>query len=249
MTLPSGPDKDTLLLHAYIDGELDSANVIEFERRLAADAHLTAERDRIEALRRLVREKYPNEAPSYEFKSRILRLTTRGSSVRQINRRALAASFAATAFTASIATWLVSEFAARDTVTESIVSAHIRGLLTQATDVVSSDRHTVKPWFSSRMAEAPRVIDLTSSGFALFGGRIDVIERKPAPTLLYRRRQHVISVTALSKLDSRTRPMPLQKLDGFNVVRWKDDGVMYFAVSDLNLAELEEFARLFRTSE
>jgi anti-sigma factor RsiW len=116
----------------------------------------------------------------------------------------------------------------------------------QSTDVVSSDRHTVKPWFNGRIPQAPRVIDLSADGFPLVGGRIDVIGRTPVPTLVYSRRQHVISLTAIPGGAPATDPRAAQGTVGFNLIRWSDDGVSYWAVSDLNPAELGTFARLFR---
>jgi anti-sigma factor RsiW len=112
-------------------------------------------------------------------------------------------------------------------------------------EVASSDRHTVKPWFNGRLPQSPRVVDLTAQGFPLAGGRIDVIGLKPAPTLVYRARLHVISVTALPLKDSEgAQP---RAINGYNVVAWTDGPLAYWAVSDLAAPELEAFSRAFRT--
>jgi anti-sigma factor RsiW len=154
-----------------------------------------------------------------------------------------------TAVLASSATWFAAS-TGPDVVTGAVVSAHIRGLMApQPVDVASSDRHTVKPWFSGRIAEAPRVIDLGGAGFPLVGARVDVIGRGLAPSVIYKRRQHVISLTALSDSDAMPKMSSADRLDGYNVVRWTDNNVVYVAVSDLNKAELQEFATLFRTAE
>src|SRR5207247_8572792 len=85
-----------------------------------------------------------------------------------------------------------------DPTADAIVSDHIRALMApQPADVASSDRHTVKPWFNGRIPESPRVVDLAKNDFPLIGGRIDVIDKKPAPVLVYGHRKHVISLTAL----------------------------------------------------
>ena len=110
----------------------------------------------------------------------------------------------------------------------------------------SSERHTVKPWFNGRIAQAPRVIDLASEGFPLVGARIDVIGTKPVPALVYGRRLHVISLSALA--DAPTDPTLRRSINGYNLVSWNDGGVTYWAASDLNPADLVTFAKLFRAA-
>src|SRR6185295_2673554 len=130
-----------------------------------------------------------------------------------------------------------------DRLAGEIVDGHMRSLMAaQPTDVASSDRHTVKPWFAGRVPQAPRVIDLTQDGFPLIGGRIDVIGGTPVPTLVYRHRQHLISLSALPGAGA---PAP-RAVKGYNLVGWSADGVAYWAVSDLGAGDLEKFARLFR---
>jgi anti-sigma factor RsiW len=116
----------------------------------------------------------------------------------------------------------------------------------QPADVASSDRHTVKPWFSGRIPLAPRVIDLAQDGFPLVGGRVDVVNRTPVPSLVYSRRQHIISLLAVpNALAGSTTPQTVQ---GYNMISWTAEGTTYWAVSDLNLEELQMFARLFRAA-
>ena len=246
---PSLPEDPLLLLHAYLDGELDPVNALEIERRLATDPTLAAERDRVETLRRLLRERMPREAPPPGLQARIERAAGLRAAPSRPSWRALAASIAVTAIVASGATWLGTN-AGSDAATNAVVSAHIRGLMApQPVDVASSDRHTVKPWFSGRIAEAPRVVDLGGAGFALVGARVDVIGRAPVPSVIYRRRQHVITLTALSGADARAKSSTADRLDGYNVVKWTDNRIVYLAVSDLNRTELQEFAKLFRDAE
>jgi anti-sigma factor RsiW len=115
--------------------------------------------------------------------------------------------------------------------------------------VSSSERHTVKPWFNGRIAQAPRVIDLASEGFPLVvGARIDVIGTKPVPALVYGRRLHVISLSAIQMANAPTDPTLRRSINGYNLVSWNDGGVTYWAASDLNPAELVTFAKLFRAA-
>ena len=162
--------------------------------------------------------------------------------------RALAASIAVTAVVASGSTWMVFDRHQPDATVNSVIAAHVRGLMApQATDVTSSETHTVKPWFSGRIPQAPRVVDLAKAGFPLAGGRVDVIGRSPSPTLVYHRRKHVIGVTAVPAPDSAEMAPRLANAEGYNLVQWIDGGVAYWAVSDLNAQELQEFVRLFRS--
>ena len=125
----------------------------------------------------------------------------------------------------------------------------MRGLMAQQpTEIASSDRHTVKPWFNSRIPQSPQVIDLSKDGFPLIGGRVDVIDTMPVATLVYGRRAHIISLSAIAAA-SRPRTVSLRKaIKGYNLVHWSDDGVEYWAASDLNAGELQTFARLFQAA-
>jgi anti-sigma factor RsiW len=128
-----------------------------------------------------------------------------------------------------------------------LVASHLRSLMAnQPFEVASSDRHTVKPWFNGKIPESPRVVDLSSQGFELAGGRIDVIDLTPVPTLVYKRRLHVISLTALP---TKLGASPPRTIDGYNIVDWTDGNITYWAVSDLAAPELEDFARAFRAGE
>jgi anti-sigma factor RsiW len=247
-------DNDRLLLNAYIDGELDPAHTLEFERRLGESPALAAERARIEALRGAMRERLPRDTASPELRRRVTALARPRPSVARwdsgwgSNWGAMAASIAVAFVAGSVATFVAVGPGGREPVPELLVASHMRGLMaSQPIDVVSSDRHTVKPWFNGKLPQSPRVVDLGPQGFPLVGGRIDVIGLTPAPTLVYRARQHVISLTALPaalRAGSAVRPV-----DGYNVVEWTDGELTYWAVSDLAAPELETFAKAFRAGD
>jgi anti-sigma factor RsiW len=249
MTRSLFQEHPTLLVHAYLDRELDPANALGIEQRMAADPALAAECERIAALQQLIRERLPRESAPPGLRARIERSIDLRRPRSQPSWRALAASIAVTAMVTGGSTFLVLGPQPANPVAEAVVADHIRALMApQPIDVASSDRHTVKPWFNGRIADAPRVVDLASQGFILVGGRIDVIGRTPVPTLVYRYRQHVISLTAV-RLAGRLQLAGIPRaVAGYNLVHWTEDGVAYWAVSDLAVAELEDFARLFRTT-
>src|SRR5262249_56479006 len=236
-----------LLVHAYVDGELDPANALEVERQIAGDPALAAERERIEALRRATAERLPRESAPADLARRIeVALGLRPRPARAASHpswRALAASVAVAAFLGSGATWLALSPAPTDA--DMAVANHVRALMApQPVDVGSSDRHTVKPWFNGRIPAAPRVVDLASEGFPLVGCRIAVIGHTPVPTLVYRRRQHLISLSEIPA----GRAMPAGQIAGYNIVSWSDGGVAYLAVSDVAAADLNAFAKAFRAA-
>jgi anti-sigma factor RsiW len=248
MTTAPKPD-DTLLVHAYADGELDPANTLAFAHRLAAEPALADELARVEALRRALRDRLPREAAPPSLRARIeaqVGLTRRATPPAW---RALAATAVLAAVIGSAVTWLAVGSAPLDTVAEAIAASHMRALMATApTDIASPDRHTVKPWFNNRIAQAPRVVDLSAQGFPLVGGRIDVIGRRPVPTLVYRHRQHLISITALPASERTETPRTLRAVEGHGMLRWTDDGVTYWIVSDLGAKDLEMFVKAFRSA-
>jgi anti-sigma factor RsiW len=122
------------------------------------------------------------------------------------------------------------------------ISAHLRSLQADhLADVLSTDQHTVKPWFNGRIDLAPPVVDLTAQGFTLIGGRLDYIDGKPAAVLVYRRRVHVINLFVAQRLGFDNASPKLEVVQGFNVLRWNELGLDLLAVSDLNRDELQEF--------
>ena len=247
MTNPAPqPDDPILLVHAYLDGELDPATALMVERRMAADPALAAEQRRIEALRQAIRERLPRETAPPELRRRIEAAVGLRRPRPSPTWTALAASIVLSMAVASSATWLaVNTVAPPRATADAVLASHLRGLMApQPVDVLSSDRHTVKPWFAGRIAAAPRVIDLAADGFPLVGGRVDVIGRTPVATLVYRRHEHVISLLAIAP----GAAAPPASRNGYNIVTWTDDGTAYWAISDLAVAELQDFARRFRTA-
>jgi anti-sigma factor RsiW len=238
-----------LLVHAYLDGELDVAAALAARQQFDEDPGLKAELTATSALQAKLRETFPREPASLTLRSRIGKMVGMQRSWARPTWMAMAASVLLTAVLSGSSTWLVIHTPPGDQVRGEIVDSHMRALLAQRpTDVSSSERHTVKPWFNSRLPEAPRVADLTSEGFPLIGARIDVVAGSPVPTLVYGRRLHVISLTAVTSGTSVPAPATTNSVKGYNIISWTDGQRTFWAASDLNLRELEDFAKLFRSS-
>jgi anti-sigma factor RsiW len=108
--------------------------------------------------------------------------------------------------------------------------------------VRSSDQHTVKPWFLGKLDFSPPVADLSSIGFPLIGARIDHVAGQPVAALVYQRRLHPINVFIRPAPD-QTAVRDARTIRGFQVRHWMRNGMSFWAVSDLNEAELDEFVR------
>ena len=256
-TRPASAD-DLLLVNAYLDGELDAAAALEVERRLAEDARLRTYYEGIKELSHGIGAKLPRERTPEALRARIAGIEAKiavAPDVAAIPRRPmgfrqLAAAMVLAAGVASAATVL----ALRPTQTESdiagVMAGHRRALLAQAPyDIASSDRHTVKPWFDAKLALSPRVPDLAAAGFPLEGGRIDIVGGKAVPTIVYKRREHLVSLVAVPKPGAKDDDAPAarQTRDGHLVLSWRGDDFAYYAVSDVAAGELEAFAGAWRT--
>ena len=169
------------------------------------------------------------------------------------SRRAVLRGFAmGSAVSALAATGLVAIVLRNDDearIESEVVSAHLRSLQAgHLTDVVSTDQHTVKPWFNGRLDVAPPVIDLTAQGFTLIGGRLDYVDARPIGAMVYRRRQHVINLFVAQTASTERKAAKIETIQGFNIRRWSDHGLNYWAVSDLAADELAEFGDKFETA-
>jgi len=252
-------DNDELQLTAYCDGELDPVAAAEFERRLVTDESLRARYSRLMSLQQAVRSLPLADVPS-DLQARIqARLNAerlndnaeRPNNVTVLRRRswsfqALAASAVFGAVISGSVMLTMERYAQQEAVAGEVVAGHIRGLLaSEPFDVASSDRHTVKPWFTARLPESPQVPDLSAQGFVLLGGRVDVIGRNPVATIIYKHAAHTISLTTLRRGQSISE----QTIAGYNVLSWSDPNFTYVAVSDLPGADLAAFERAFAAAE
>lgn len=239
-----------VLLHALIDGELDAGHAREVEAHVAGCATCAALAKDFRTMRAAINEAGAHYRAPSELRRRIETSLPRAEAP---SRRALLKGFAmgsavsAIAASGLFAVILRSDDEAR--VQSEIVSAHLRSLQAgHLTDVISTDQHTVKPWFNGRIDVAPPVIDLTAQGFTLIGGRLDYVDARPVGAVVYRRRQHVINLFVAQTSNMEHRAARTDTLQGFNVRRWSERGLNFWAVSDLARDELADFGERFESA-
>ena len=132
--------------------------------------------------------------------------------------------------------------------TQELVAGHVRSqmLPSHRFDVASSDPHTVKPWFEGKLDFSPPVKDLAGQDFPLVGGRLDYLHNRPVAALVYQRRKHSINLFIWpSSPGDEAAPKKLTR-QGFHLIQWTRSRTTFWAISDLNEEELQEFVRLIQ---
>jgi anti-sigma factor RsiW len=128
-----------------------------------------------------------------------------------------------------------------------LIASHVRSLMANhLTDVASSDQHTVKPWLDARLDFAPPVVDLSQQGFPLIGGRLDYLDNRPVAALVYQKRKHFVNLFVWRAGAEPDRTMKAISHQGYQLLHWLDPEFSYWAVSDINAKELQEFEQLFQ---
>ena len=261
-----------LRLNAALDGELDAMDSLKFEREMRDDAALAAEYRRLTTLGEAIRRHAPREAAPQALADRIAALTasapaapprqaiaTPTATVVPFRRRtwldsralAMAASFAVLGFAVGAGLTSLRTPAGSSDVAQHMVSDFARAEIAgQPFDVASSDRHTVKPWLADRTTISGTIVDLAPEGFPLVGGRVAIVDRIPAPTLVYRHNEHLVAVTELPSDAKGARPGEgTETIDGYHVARWSDPNLAYVAVSDMDEKTLADFVTAFRQAQ
>jgi anti-sigma factor RsiW len=127
-----------------------------------------------------------------------------------------------------------------------LIASHARSLLANhLTDVASSDQHTVKPWLDAKLDFAPAVVDLSSEGFPLIGGRLDYLDNRPVAALVYGRRKHIINLFIWPVAADATRAPKTMTRQGYQLLHWADSDFNYWVVSDVNINDLQTFKQQF----
>ncbi len=249
-------------IHAYFDRELDLASTMEMDRHLAECSGCQALLGQLTALRAGVREHAMRHAAPAGLAERIRAQAGAATAARARSAPPVSAppaprlrrwlqlggAVAASALVTWAATALYYASGEDALFADQLFASHARAVLTEHfADVASSDQHTVKPWLSGKLDFSPPVSDLAGAGFPLIGGRLDYVNERPVAVLVYKHRQHWIDLFVWP--ERKPAHAAEESKNGFNVLRWSDAGLAFSAVSDLNPAELQQFAQAFAAAK
>jgi len=245
-----------LQLDAYVDGELASEDARELETHLKECRECARRHEARVALSAAIRQHVPAFRAPDALRRRV-RTAVRDAAGAPPSRRvlppvaarwlALAASLALVA----VGSWrLGTSRAGEDALAGQVLASHVRSLMPgHLTDVISSDQHTVKPWFNGKLDFSPQVYDFAGRGFPLIGGRLDYVGGRAVAALVYGRRQHLINVLLWPATRGSVSGPGVATRQGYHLLHWTTPDYVYWVVSDLGLAELHDFAQLLQQAD
>lgn len=243
-----------LQLHALLDGELDAVNSVAIEAHLKNCAGCAEEFARMEAVRNRVRDPALRHQTPASLRERIeadiaLERPARAGGEaprRRVSAGPWLAGGAFSAMAASLALLVAMPQFTTGTVQDQLVANHVRSLLANhLTDVATSNRHVVKPWFNGRIDFAPPVPELAGQGFPLAGGRLDYLDGRVVPAIVYHRRLHTINLFVFPAGTFSSPVGIATRREGYSLVRWTSHGLEFWAVSDIDPGDLETFHQAF----
>jgi anti-sigma factor RsiW len=238
--------------HAYLDDQLEPDLLARIQEHLRGCVACTQVYERQRAMNSVVRQHaHYHTAPRHLARS--IRSNLRAHAELERPRRRIAwgwftsgAAFACAA-TLTISLTLFQLGPRGDAVDQELVAAHIRSLMANhLTDVLSSDQHTVKPWFDGRIDFAPPVRDFATEVFPLKGGRLDYLDNRPVAALVYQRDKHIIDLYVWPETSAGPHLAGDTAIQGYNVVHWTEGGMNFWAVSDVERNQLDDFANLWK---
>jgi anti-sigma factor RsiW len=243
------------LLHGYADGELDAANALKVEEHLDGCSGCAARLGEIKAQQVLIAQDGVRWPASDALRSRLSAALQREIAAPQRQREPVMSwrlfldrftrwsLLPSAAVLATCLLFVTLRPGPGPSLEDQLVSSHVHSLLANhLTDVLTSDQHTVKPWFNGKIDFSPPVVDLKDKEFPLVGGRIDYLNGRVVATLIYRRGKHVINLFIWPSSGSAT---PAAEREGYNLLNWTQAGLDFWAVSDVNPADLKEFQQDF----
>jgi len=243
-------------LDAYLDGELAAVDARELEAHLTHCPECARFRDGRLELRAAIAAQVPAFPAPDALRERVraaLKTATRARALYRLSLRglwrplALAASLAVVA----LGSWNLSlRYATGETLADDVLASHIRSLMPgHLTDVLSSDQHTVKPWFNGRLDFSPAVHDFAGQGYPLLGGRLDYVDGRAVAALAYGRRQHLINVFLWPTTRGPSDAPKTRDRQGYHLLHWTTTDYAYWVVSDLGPAELHDFAHMVQQAD
>jgi anti-sigma factor RsiW len=249
-------DEADILLHALIDGELDAGHARDVEGHIASCPRCAAALADYRKMSEMIAGADVRYTAPPGLRQRIEASLPQARSADVLpmpSRRSVLRGFAmGSAVSALAATGLVAIVLRNDDeqrIESEVVSAHLRSLQAgHLIDVVSTDQHTVKPWFNGKLDVSPPVVDLTAQGFTLVGGRLDYLDARAIGAVVYRRRQHIINLFVAQTANTERKAASMENLQGFNVRHWSQQGMNFWAVSDIGADELNEFGAKFEAA-
>jgi anti-sigma factor RsiW len=244
---------ENLSVQAYFDRELEPAGAAAVELHLRNCPPCRALLEDLQAVRGKLQRGRPLEPAPMPLRSGIERLLDQEDRARR-QPRALwrlrpfwlgAFSGLGGAALAAAAAWMLL-LPLSGPLLDGLVAAHVRSLMSgHLTDVVSTDRHTVKPWFAGHADVSPVVADFAGQGYRLIGGRADYLDHQRTAVLVYQHGAHVINVFSWAA-DRHTLPQRSSR-DGFHILSWRAGDLQYCAVSDAGWEELGSLAGLLQS--
>lgn len=233
------------LMHGYLDKELDPATAANVAGHLAECADCARLLDQAQRLKVSVRHKAPYYAAPASLVARLKTPEVPAHGALERWRKWFAPAFSAAALALAMVLYVATPGSEQPLMDEA-VSSHVRSLMGEhLNDVISSDRHTVKPWFTGKLDFSPPVFDYAAQGFPLLGGRLDYLQHQTTAALSYGRAKHIINVFILPAPEA-DKPRQTQTIRGFNVVSWQANHMRFVLVSDLEKSELEAFSELLK---
>jgi anti-sigma factor RsiW len=237
------------LIDGYVDGELDLVSNLEIERHFQECALCSQGYENNQALRTGIKASAPYFKAPEDLQKRIqssLRKEAKAEAAARLLRRpwvSVAAPLAAAAIVVLALVPLLKGPPAEELLAREVLAGHIRSLMADhLSDVASSDRHTVKPWFNGKLDFSPPVEDLAQQGFPLVGGRLDYLNSRPVAALVYHRQKHFINLFIWPSTESDS-DVKKETRQGYHLFHWTRSGMTYWAVSDVEESQLQEFVR------
>ena len=232
-------------LHGYLDQELDPATAAKVAAHLGQCAECARLRDEARLLKLSVKRHATYYSAPASLAASVLAADKPAPGLMQRWRNWLAPTFSAAALTLAMLLYVATPGSEQPLIDEA-VSSHVRSLMGEhLNDVVSSNRHTVKPWFTGKLDFSPPVFDYTAQGFPLLGGRLDYLQHQTTAALSYGHAKHIINVFILPTNEA-DKAAQSQSVRGFNVVSWQAGHMRFVLVSDVEKAELEALGQLLR---
>lgn len=245
------------LLAAYIDKELSLSDAADFEQHLNSCVECQIEYKEQTHVISLLKSNAAYFKTTLQFTKRLeaslaQELPEKNAKVswnfdwlqawvgNGLSKGAIISSLAAIVLSTSL---FLATPSAQEKLTEELTASHVRSLeVDHLSDVISTDQHTVKPWFNGKLDYVPPTVDLTKMGFPMEGGRLDYINARTVAVIVYRHNKHPINLYVWPSTGSDSA-VQVSSHHGYNLVHWAVSGMNYWAISDLEAEKMLNFAK------